>query len=67
MNKVISLVLVVAGVALLIYGWQANESISSDVSRALTNAPTDRTMWMLIGGGASLLVGLFGLSRGSSK
>ena len=50
MNKLVSLVLLAAGVVLIIYGVSASESVSSDVSRLFTGAPTDRTIWLLIGG-----------------
>jgi hypothetical protein len=64
MTKGISLALIAAGIALLILGVRASESISSDISNFFTNSPTDKAVWMLIGGGAALIVGLFGMSRG---
>ena len=67
MNKGLSLALVVAGVALLIFGLQANDSFSSDVSRVFNDTPTDKAMYLMIGGAAALIVGLFGLGRGRSK
>jgi len=63
MNKGISLALVVAGVALLIFGLQANDSFSSDVSRVFNNAPTDKALYLMIGGAAALILGLVGLGR----
>jgi len=64
MAKGICLALVVAGVALLIFGFRAADSLSSDVSRFFTDSPTDKAIWMLIGGGAALIVGLVGMARG---
>jgi len=64
MNKPLSLVLLVGGVILLIYGASANDSIGSSFSRLFTGEPTDRAIWLLIGGAAALIVGLFGLIRG---
>ena len=64
MRKGISVALIAAGIVLLILGVNASDSISSDVSRFFTDSPTDKAIWMLIGGGASLIVGLFGLTRG---
>ena len=65
MNKPLSLVLLVIGAILLFYGLKAGDSVGSDVSRAVTGAPTDKTIWFLVGGVIAGLVGLFGLFRGS--
>ncbi len=67
MNKGLSLALVVVGVALLIYGFQANDSLSSDVSRVFNDTPTDKAMYLMIGGAAALIIGLVGLGRGRLK
>lgn len=64
MNKPLSVVLLVAGVVLLIFGFNASNSFSSDVSRAFTGNPTDKSIWFLVGGGAAALIGLFGLLSG---
>jgi hypothetical protein len=63
MNRIVSLVLLVAGVVLVIYGLSALDSIGSSFSRFFTGAPTDKTMWLLIGGGVAAVVGLAGVSR----
>ena len=65
MNKGISAALLAVGVALIVWGAKASESFSSDVSRFFTGSPTDKTVWLLIGGLASAIVGLFGLLRGA--
>lgn len=66
MNKAISLALVVAGVILLGYGVSASDSVSSDLSRAFTGSPTDRTIWLLVGGAVAAAVGAAGLFRSNS-
>jgi hypothetical protein len=58
MNKAIALALLVGGVILIVMGINANNSLSSDVSRAFTGNPTDRAMWMMIGGAVAAVVGL---------
>ena len=58
MNKIISLALLVGGVVLMIYGINATNSFSSDVSRFFTGSPTDKAIWMLIGGTAAAIIGL---------
>ncbi len=65
MNKQISLAILVVGIMLAIYGISASNSVSSDVSRAFTGSPTDRTMWLLGGGVVLGIIGGYGLSRGS--
>ena len=65
MNKLISLALLIGGIALIIYGLNASDSIGSDVSRFFTGNPTDKTMWLLIGGAVATAVGGVGLMRGT--
>lgn len=64
MNRPVSLVLLVVGVILAIYGINASNSVGSDVSRAVTGTPTDKSMWLLIGGAVLAIVGLVGTLRG---
>jgi hypothetical protein len=65
MNKGMSVALVVVGIVLLIWGVSATDSFSSDVSRFFTGSPTNKAVWLLIGGIVASIVGLFGLLRGS--
>ena len=58
MNKIVSLALLVGGIVLLVLGITATESFGSDVSRFFTGSPTDKAIWMLIGGIAATVVGL---------
>ena len=65
MNRIVSLALLVGGVVLIIVGINATNSFSSDVSRFFTGSPTDKAVWMLIGGILAAIVGLAGTLRGS--
>jgi hypothetical protein len=67
MNKIISLALLVGGVVLMIIGINAMNSFSSDVSRFFTGSPTDKAVWMLIGGIVAVVIGLVGTLRGSKS
>jgi hypothetical protein len=67
MNRIISLILLVAGIGLIIYGISASDSIGSSFSRFFTGSPTDKSMWLLIGGAAAVVVGLVGMTRGSKS
>jgi hypothetical protein len=66
MNKTMSVALLIVGAILLFYGFQAGDSVGSDVSRAVTGTPTDKTVWFLVGGAIAGVLGLLGLFRGSS-
>lgn len=57
MQKVIGLVLLAVGVVLLVLGISAADSLSSDISRFFTGEPTDRSIWLLIGGVAAIVGG----------
>ena len=63
MNKGISAALLIVGVILLVFGFNAYHSASSDVSRFFTGAPTDKALWLLISGVVAGIVGFLGLTR----
>ena len=64
MNKAISIALLAGGIVLIVIGVNATKSFSSDVSRFFTGSPTDKAVWMLIGGIVAAVIGLFGVMRG---
>ena len=61
MIKAAALALLAGGILLTIFGVSAMNSASSDLSRFFTGAPTDRAVWMLVGGIVMLVAGLAGL------
>jgi hypothetical protein len=63
MNRIIPLALLVGGGVLILIGFNATNSFSSDVSRFFTGSPTDKAVWMLIGGLVAAVVGLAMLWR----
>ena len=65
MNKPISLALLVGGIILLVCGVNASDSTASGFSRFFTGNPTDKTMWLLIGGAVATIAGASGLLRGA--
>jgi hypothetical protein len=65
MNRSIALALLVVGVVLIGFGLSASDSLGSDFSRFFTGSPTDKTIWLLIGGIILAAVGAGGLLRGS--
>ena len=64
MNKAVSLALLAGGIVLIGIGVNATNSFSSDVSRFFTGSPTDKAVWMLLGGIVAASIGLFGAARG---
>ena len=58
MHKLVSIALLVGGVTLMIFGINAMNSFGSDVSRFFTGSPTDKAVWMLIGGLVATAAGL---------
>jgi hypothetical protein len=67
MNKAISLAVLAGGILLLIFGINAYDSSSSDISRFFTGSATDKSIWMLIGGVVATVLGLVSLLHGSKK
>ncbi len=65
MNKLISLILLVLGIILIAYGINASNSIASSFSHLFSGSPTDKTLWLLIGGVVVAIIGAGGLFRSS--
>jgi uncharacterized protein DUF3185 len=63
MNKAVSLALLAGGVLLLIFGFIAYDSTSSDISRFFTGSATDKSIWLLVCGVIVTITGVVGLSR----
>lgn len=57
MNKAIGLALLAAGVVLTIWGLNASDSVGSEVSKVFTGNPSDKSMWLTVGGIAAIVCG----------
>lgn len=67
MYKVFAIVILIVGVILLVYGLNSANSFSSSVTKAVSGTPTDKSLGLIIGGVAGILVGgLVLFSRRSS-
>ena len=66
MNRAIGLALLVAGIVVLIFGIQASQSFTSNVTQTFTGAPTNRSIWMIVSGLAAAIVGIVLTFRGGS-
>ncbi len=58
MNTYVGMAIFAIGLVLLIFGLNESHSFSSDVSRFFTGNPTNRSIWLLIGGAVAVLAGL---------
>ena len=58
MNKIVGFALLALGIVLLIFGFNESHSFGSDVTRAFTGNPTDRSMWFIGGGALAVVAGL---------
>ncbi|MBF8277238.1 MAG: hypothetical protein HW390_2311 [Candidatus Brocadiaceae bacterium] len=67
MNKLVSFAILGGGILFIIIGVSAAKSFSSDISRFFTGSPTDKAIWMLVGGAVASIIGLVGLLRGSNQ
>ncbi len=65
MNRAIGISLLAIGIVLIVLGINATNSFGSDVTRFFTGTPTDKSIWLLVGGIASTIVGaLVSLRKG---
>ena len=67
MNKAFAIALLVGGVILIIFGVNESNSFGSDVNRFFSGNPTDKAMWMLVGGAVAAVAGLTMTLRGSKR
>jgi Mn2+/Fe2+ NRAMP family transporter len=68
MNKAISIAILIAGIVLLVFGINAQDSLASNAKEVVTGTPTDKSMWFIVLGLIGIIVGglnsFFGRSRG---
>ena len=67
MNKAFAIALLVGGIVLLVFGFNESNSFGSEVNKVFTGNPTDKSMWMIVGGAVAALAGLFMTFRGSKS
>jgi nitrate reductase gamma subunit len=62
MNKVIGAICLGAGIVLLVWGHNVSQSVDSEVKNLFTGSPTDKAMYLYLGGGVLLAVGIVQLA-----
>jgi hypothetical protein len=65
MNNALSIVFLLAGVVLVIFGINAMHSFGSEVSTFFSGSPSNKAVWLLLGGVVAVLGGMAGLFHGS--
>ncbi len=58
MQRFIGLACLAIGIMLLVWASQAHDSAGSQIKEAVTGSPTDKTIWLYIGGALLCAVGL---------
>jgi len=66
-SRILAIILLVAGLALLGFGLNATDSVSESVTEGLTGKFTDKTTLYLVGGGALAVAGVVMLFTGSRR
>jgi uncharacterized membrane protein len=63
MNKNLGIVFLVVGACVLVYGFNAADSVASDVSRFFNGTPTNRSIMLLMLGGVLTFFGVSSLTK----
>jgi len=58
-QKLLGIILVVIGIILLVFGFNASQSLGDQVTETFTGRFTDETMWYIIGSAVAVVVGGF--------
>lgn len=58
-QKLLGIILVVIGIILLVFGFNASQSLGDQVTETFTGRFTDETMWYIIGGAVAVVLGGF--------
>jgi len=57
MQRFAGISVLVVGIVLVVWGANASESVSSDISRLFTGAVTNKAIYLIVGGTVALLAG----------
>lgn len=68
LHRILGAAMLAIGIALAVWGIQASDSIASSFHRFFTGTPTEKSIWLLVGGAivASIGVGLLASKRTQS-
>ena len=58
MKNPLALALIAIGILLIVFGVMSADSLGSEFSKFFTGSPSEKSIWLLIGGVGALVVGL---------
>ncbi len=58
MKKAMGVALLVGGTVLLVFAYQARQSVESKVTQVFSGSPSNKTMWLTVGGAVCGVAGL---------
>lgn len=61
--KIVGIILLVAGLGLLLWGYNMSQSIGGQLQNTFTGSPGDKPMLLYIGGGILAAAGVFQILR----
>ncbi|MCB9897895.1 MAG: DUF3185 family protein [Planctomycetes bacterium] len=62
-SLLVALVLLAAGITLLVWGFSASDSLSSQTSQLFQGAPSNKAMALMVSGGVIAALGLLSMLR----
>lgn len=63
MNKTLGIGILIAGIVLLVFGFSALDSFTSNMSEAFNGAPSNKSIGLLLGGAVLTIFGAFSAFR----
>jgi drug/metabolite transporter (DMT)-like permease len=64
MQKGIGVICLVAGVLLIVWGYNLAQSVGGQLHRVFTGSPGDKAMWLYLGGAVLCAAGVFQIYLG---
>lgn len=58
MKNPLAIALIAVGALLIVFGIMSADSLGSEFSKFFTGSPSEKSIWLLIGGTAALVVGI---------
>jgi len=58
-NKIISIILILAGLGLIYFGYHESQSITSELNKVVDDHPTHEVLAFYIGGGIAVFAAIF--------
>ena len=66
-NKILGIVMIVAGGVIGWLGWEEKQSIGSGLKSAFSGSPSDKAIYMLVAAAILIALGLFLVARSRGK